>query len=354
MKKLIYLVIISIVISSCGNEIPEPGEWQDLGFEDKLVGKLHIIDNELYACAGRDGLFRKSLKKYNAKWKYLGLADTTENRTIEIGLTDVVKINDELLVSYLESYKQEKCGVYRSVDDGENWTPSDSGMFIINGFITTSQVIRLKQHPAIPEIIFAGTSMSVIYKSEDGGKSWSKVYGELGTGALNYAIEFTPDNYDNIWVGCESGYFYPYLINSENMGNTWSDMIGFPQNIGPYSFDNAVYDIQISPQNDSIMYFGMLGLIAKSIDKGQTFRRVLGWEDGIYMNWRIEINPEDPTELFSTGCYLYHSIDSGETWDKITPPDDRDALYALEVDWGKRILYVSTSSPGNGIYNYSF
>jgi photosystem II stability/assembly factor-like uncharacterized protein len=354
MKKAIMFVLVLLFLYSCGINDPEVGEWQSLELEDKLVGKLHIIDNELYACAGRDGLYRKNLSKSNSEWEYLGHADTTVERALECGVTDIIKVNDELLVSYLAGFRQQKSGVYRSSDDGENWKVSDSGMITTPEYPTSSQVIRLLQRPSRQETIFASTATSLVYRSDDEGKSWNKVYGIVGASAVNYTIRINPGNTDEMWIGGRTGRFAPFLLHSTNLGGEWDEPIWFPQNLGPYTTDNSVYDIQIHPQNDSILYVGMLGLIAKTTDKCQTFQRILGWEDGVYRIWRIEINPNDPTEILTTGRYLYHSTDEGETWDKITPPDDRLALYALEVNWDKRILYVSSSSPDNGIYRYAF
>jgi len=153
--------------------------------------------------------------------------------------------------------------------------------------------------------------------------------------------------------GGETSRFAPTLEHSTDGGNSWR-RIFFPANFGPYYVDNVIYDIAVDPINENVVYFGMLGVIAKTTDKGETFQRILGWEDGIYRHWRLAINPSNPQELLATGFYLYRTTDGGQFWQKITPPDNRNNLYALAVDWQQRILFTSASSPGNGIYRLRF
>lgn len=331
---------------------PAVPNWEPLGLEGKLVSELKLIDNYLYACAGRDGLYRIRPNATNTQWQYLGLADSNVERTLESGVTDVIVVDGDLLVSYVASYQLQKSGVYRSTDDGRNWFASDSGMITTPEYPTTSQVIRLKQHPGEPHRVLATTTVDLIYLSEDGGSSWRRVFGTSGVGAVNYSIQFFGTNPSTVWVGGETGYLAPYLLHSTDHGQSWSDRIWFPANIGPYTYDNTVYSIAIHPTNDSILYFGMLGVIVKTTNKAQTFQRVLGWDDGIYRHWRLAINPSNAQEIFASGFYLYRTIDGGQTWQKIRPPFFE--IYALSVDWEQRVLFVSVSSPENGVYKLRF
>jgi photosystem II stability/assembly factor-like uncharacterized protein len=331
---------------------PELGRWQLLGLKGKLVSNLVFIGDYLYATAGRDGLYRLNRFASNTNWEYIGLADTNIERTLESGVTDVVSVDGNLLVSYVASERLQKHGIYRSMDNGLTWLPSDNGMSSIPEYSTTSQVINLEKHPYKEKVVFAVTSVNLIYMSEDGGNSWRRVYG-FPASSLNYVLKVNENFPNEIWVGGETGRFAPYLLHSMDSGLNWR-YITFPPNFGPYTYDNAVYDIAIDPKNDSVLYFGMLGVIGKTTNKGETFQRILGWEDGIYRHWRLAINPMNPQEIFATGRYLYRTTDGGQSWQKIPPPDNRNELYALAVDWQRRVLYVSTSSPGNGIYKLYF
>lgn len=326
--------------------------WVLIGLEGKLVSRLKLINGYLYACAGKDGLFRIRMEQNDPQWEYLGLAEPTLERVIESGVTDIISIDTELLVSYVAGSGYGRAGIYRSTNGGVTWLPSDSGMILTPEYPTSSQIIRLAQFGTQPRHILAGTTVDLVYRSTDGGISWERIFGTVGASSINYAISCRDPNQREIWVGGETGFFAPFVVHSSDGGDTWSDRISFPADIGPYTYDNAVYDIVPYPNGDSTVYFAMLGAIVKTTDKGETFERILGWEDGVYRHWRLEMNPGNPEELLATGFNLYHTNDGGVTWQKIKPP--LFEIYALEVDWGERVLYVSVSSPENGIYKLCF
>lgn len=328
---------------------PAVPNWEPLGLEGKLVSELKLIDDYLYACAGRDGLYRIHRYETNAQWEYLGLADSNVVRTLESGVTGVVATNGQLVMSYnAGNDTSNKRGIYRSTDEGQNWQSSDSGMITNYG-----AVVRLEQSPAMPTVILAGTGIGHVYLTTDGSRSWQRVFGfPEPAGLIHHAISFVGDQVSRVWIGGETGRFAPFLLHTSDQGQSWSDWISFPPNIGPYTDDNSVYDIAVDPTNDSILYFGMLGVIVKTTDKARTFQRILGWEGGIYRHRRLAMNPTNAREILATGFYLYRTLDGGNTWQKIRPPFY--VIHALAVDWQQRVLYVSVSSPENGVYKLRF
>jgi photosystem II stability/assembly factor-like uncharacterized protein len=353
-----FLIIISIIIItqlSCSDNTTEPekGEWSGLGLEGKLVNDLKLIDSYLYACAGKDGLYRLDLNQSDSGWTYLGFSDSGLLRQLYYGVTSIVKIpsTNRLIVGLATHRDTSEVGVFRSTDEGSTWIASDVGIGT-DYYPKSTEISCLYVNTFVQNTIYAGL-YSTIYKSLDGGNSWYLVQGIHGVGGLGRnAIRIAHNNPSTIWAGGETSRFAPYLLNSTDGGESWSDYIKFPANFGPYTDDNAVYDIAIDPSNDNILYFGMLGVIGKTTDKGKTFERILGWEDGIYKHWRLSINPDKPLELFATGAYLYKTNDGGKSWSKITPP--MDEIYALEMNWQDKVLYVSVSDPENGIYKYNF
>lgn len=347
---LAFIFVILLLQLSCKNNsiVPEIGKWELLGLEGKLVNDLKLVDNYLYACAGKDGLFRLNLNGSSKDWEYLGFADMRIERELEMGVTDIVSVNGNLLVAVSSGYQLGYSGTYLSIDNGKTWQVSDSGM-ITN---PSSQIIRFQQHPMLKETIIAATGIHLIYRSTNGGSVWNKIYGIEGAGGIHYAVNFAQTSPNEIWAGGETGRFSPYLLKSIDGGDSWSDYIWFPENFGPFYIDNAVYDIAINPTDGNTLYFGMLGVIGKTTDKGETFQRILGWDDGIYRSWRLGMNPNNPKEIFATGFYLYRTLDGGETWQKIEPPFYE--IYALAVNWKHRIVYISVSSPENGIYRMRF
>lgn len=352
--RLLFAILIGFSMGcKHSTDALRPDNWQLLGLEEKLVSRLVLAGDYLYACAGRDGLFRLSTTKPHTGWQYLGLADHRLERTLESGVTDFASLNDFLLTSYIAGYQLQMRGIYRSADNGATWQPSDSGMSVILEYPTTSLIMQIEPCPTNPQIILAGTTTSLVYLSNDGGEFWQRVHGTPGAGAINYAIRFKSGASTEAWIGGETSRFAPFLLRSLNFGASWDRIDSLPS-LGPYGTDNAVYDIAIDSENSSVVYVGMLGMIAKTNDTGTSWQKILGWEDGVQRNWNLAINPGSTKELFATGARLYRTTNGGGTWDKLIPPNGRRALYALAVDWSKKILYVSAASPGNGIYKQTF
>jgi len=345
-----YLVENSLTIDSSETITVTTGNfsWAPLGLDGKLVNQLVLHEDTLYACAGNEGLYRLDLNAPTNHWEYLGFADSTVPRQLESGVKDVLVFDNFMLLAYAAFHQ---VGLYRSLDRGQTWNRSDSGM--VTPYLQYPvPVRRLTVNPNNENIILAGCSNDYVFKSIDSGKNWVKVFGG-GGGAPKAAITYNEKYSDEIWAGGETGRFDAFLIHSTDGGENWDLVVPLPP-LGPYGRENAVYDIIVDPIDDNVIYLGMLGLIMKTRDNGQTGEKILGWEDGIYRNWRLAINPDNPKEILATGSRLYRTTNKGTNWQKILPPDNRIALYALAVDWNKRVLYVSTSSPENGIYQLRF
>jgi hypothetical protein len=99
-------------------------------------------------------------------------------------------------------------GVYKSIDGGITFTPSNTGM-------GTPTVGMMMFHPADPNTILAATSGG-IYKSIDGGASWTK----KSSNSNNYKdIKFKPGD-PTIVYATENGKFY----RSTNTGDSWTQI----------------------------------------------------------------------------------------------------------------------------------
>ncbi len=368
--KIKYLIIFSSIIlfctigckksvpvegngNPCNDILPPIGVWQPLGLEGKLVPHLVLVNEYLYACAGRDGLYRRNLCR-DAKWEYLGFADSTLFRQLDYGVTSLFynNLNSEMVLGICTHRWEPEIGIFLSTNFGLTWIPSDSGIRTPR-FIKSTEVSSLNGYPNA-NIIFSGMS-ATLYKSGNNGRTWKLVWGNPDAGGVGInSVKFDENDHRNIWAGGETGRFAPFALNSKDMGESWELIYPLPW-LGPYGGDNAIYDIAVDPVNKGTVYLGMLGLIMKTTDDGKNWQKVLGWEDGIYRNWRIAMNPNNHNELLSTGAVLYRTTDAGQTWLKIIPPEGHWELYAMAVDWSNRVVYVSTSSyGGNGMFRSKF
>jgi len=115
-------------------------------------------------------------------WQHMGLEDTCH-----IGRIIIDPLDDQIVyvaaMGYLYSSNQER-GLYKTIDGGQNW---EKILFISEH----TGVIDLCMHPRDPRVLYAASWQrsrkawnfiesgieSAIYKTRDGGKSWSKIIG---------------------------------------------------------------------------------------------------------------------------------------------------------------------------------
>lgn len=135
MKLILNLTLICVLLFtafSCNDKGVDPiiGEWENLGLEGKLVNDIKLIDTYLYACAGKDGLYRLDLSKSNSAWSYLGFADSGLFRQLDYGVTSLIKIqsSNEFLIGLATYRDSTEIGIFRSSETNLTWIPSDSGI----------------------------------------------------------------------------------------------------------------------------------------------------------------------------------------------------------------------------------
>src|SRR5207245_2292373 len=88
-------------------------------------------------------------------------------------------------------------GVFRSTDGGESWSAVSAGL-------PNLPVTALAIDPQTPTILYAGTERGGVYKSTDGGESWSA----LNTGLSNLfvsSIVVDPRRPTTVYAGTQGG-----------------------------------------------------------------------------------------------------------------------------------------------------
>lgn len=254
-------------------------------------------------------------------WQNMGLADTHHIGRIAIHPTDpnVVYV---AAVGHLWGANEER-GVFKTSDGGETWTKA---LYIDKDTGATDLVMD----PNSPETLYAATYQrrrspwgyngsgpgSGIYKTVDGGETWTKLSrglpyegeSESQTGRIGLDIYCrNPDIVYAIVEHAQGGVF-----RSEDRGESWKKM----SNINPRP---AYYSqIRIDPNNDLRVW--VLGSpLFYSEGGGKTFE----WDNFRSLNNRIHvdnhalwINPADSKHmLLGTDGGFHWSWDGGKTWE---------------------------------------
>ncbi len=175
------------------------------------------------------GVFRST--DAGSSWSSLGLEATSSIGRIVIDPTD----SDRIFVAAtgrLWATNPER-GVYRSTDGGSNW---DRVLYVADDAGCVDLVMR----PDDPDVLFAaiwqrlrqpevydyGGPLCAVYKSTDGGDSWSIVGGGLKTpsnnsGRIGISLSAQNPDYMHVVYADRTG-FFDGLYRSTNGGTSWN------------------------------------------------------------------------------------------------------------------------------------
>jgi len=231
-------------------------------------------------------------------------------------------------------------GVYRSLDGGETWQHRGLG--------DTQQIGRIAVDPHDPDRLFVAAIGPIyaprdargVYRSLDGGATWTRVLfldGEHG-GA---DVEIDPTNpnivFATLWRfrrkpwAFESGSSQGGVWRSRDGGSTWKKLEqGLPEMLGRVA-------VKVAPSNPRVVYViaeSNEGILFRSQDRGESFRKV---SDDVQLVSRgfyytdLRIDPRDENRIYALASRLFRSIDGGATFERIARPIHVD-FHAMWID----------------------
>jgi photosystem II stability/assembly factor-like uncharacterized protein len=167
--------------------------------------------------------------------------------------------------------------------------------------------------------------------SRDGGTTWE--HDTVDTGGRGWAVAFDPIDPNKVYVGGDTGYSYPTLYISTDLGATWN-----PSRTG---LRGQVYVITPDPFNNQIVYCGTTVGVYKSTNGGTTW-------DSLPLRRQIRalvIDSTNPNYIYA-GTYgygVYLSTDAGVSWDSFNLGLTNRKILALALRSGEDpILFAGT------------
>lgn len=249
-------------------------------------------------------------------WAFMGLREVGQIATIRVS-----PINpDEAFVAALGNpFKDnDERGVFRTRDGGKTWTK-------ILFKSPSLGAADLEFQPGHPNVIFAtlwhglrkpwtivsGSPASAgagIYKSTDGGETWSKLGGGLPSelvGRANLALSNAAPNRVYALVEAKPG---AGLYRSDDLGTTWTLVNGQGRLITrPFYYDT----LGVDPNKPDTIWIGNESWV-RSTDGGKTFKNMPEPHGDNHDVW---INPKDSNLMIEAndgGAIV--SLDGGNTW----------------------------------------
>lgn len=216
-------------------------------------------------------------------------------------------------------------GIWRTVNGGASWSP-------VNDFMSNLAVTSIVRHPTNLNTMYAGTGECFgnidailgggIFRSTDGGTTWTQLPSTDNTNfncVLRLAIS---PNGNTILAGTVNGVF-----RSTNAGVSWTRT------------DSAgAADVDFHPTDSNRAVFGHYGRAAYSEDRGQTWTAA-----NLPINGRVETTyaPSNPNIVYATSEFargeIYRSSNGGQSFSRVNTGSE----YMGKQGWYNNSVWVN-------------
>lgn len=230
---------------------------------------------------------------------------------------------------------------YPASKNSANWTflgPTNPTGYTNNGSYQSpggsGRINTIAFDPNNSNIIWVGTPAGGLWKSTDGGASWSLKNAGLEVLGVS-AIAIDPTNTNIMYIGTgdrDAGDTRSIgILKSTDGGNTWNTTsVTFAASQGA-----RCSKIIMHPDNPNILLASFNGLVYRTTDGFATKTTVLS-----KTIWDLEFKPGDPNTVYAAGTEFYKSNNGGTSFSQVTSGVPTSNVQRLE-------LAVSADAPNN-------
>ncbi len=230
-------------------------------------------------------------------WKKMGLEKTRQISRIVIHPKnpDIVYVAAQGAVNGPNPER----GIYKSTDGGVSW----SRILYVNDLTGCSELsmdmnnpnvmyAAMWEHQRLPWKVVSGGPGSGLYKTTDAGATWKKIQRGLPKEMGKMAIAVSRSNANKVYALIESDTEKEQggLFVSQNGGGSWSKVSSDHRLV-----QRAWYYIEVfvDPNNDNVVYV-LSAPALRSIDGGKTWERITGTHGDFHDLW---INPDNSNNM---------------------------------------------------------
>jgi photosystem II stability/assembly factor-like uncharacterized protein len=215
-------------------------------------------------------------------------------------------------------------GIYKSLDAGKTWKRMGLG--------ATHHIARIVIHPKNPDVVYVAAQGHLwganpdrgVYKSSDGGKTWSQVLKiNDDTGVTDIAMD--PQSPDILYAAAYERRRTPFGFNGGGPGSaiykttdggaTWKKLTkGLPYENGG---DTGRIGLDVYRKDPNIVYAEIQhekGGTFRSEDKGETWKRMGETDPRPSYYSQIRVDPNNDLRIWELGAQMYYSEDGGKTF----------------------------------------
>ncbi len=277
-------------------------------------GRNGVLFAHISAFRGKRGVYRSDNR--GASWERL--SDGWPN---ELGIGSLTTMPSNSLLAGSSDY-----GLWRFDGNSAAWAEANDGLHAPS--VTVIGIDRRDR-------VYAGAENGDIFRSDDEGRSWSRLQAGLGFAGRVNDLAFTSDG--SLFAGYRTG----GVFRSSDDGGTWQQ--AFEGITSKRVLSLAVND------EDEIFAATFNSGVARSTDYGDSWQRLI--DDNVSELTDILITQSGTIVIGSTRKGIYFSLDNGETWNRVFERNHSQRRYAF-TQTASGILFAAVSDK-NGLYRSS-
>jgi photosystem II stability/assembly factor-like uncharacterized protein len=250
-------------------------------------------------------------------------------------------------------------GVYKSTDQGKTWTHTGLEK---TGHIGAVEVHP--ENPDVAFVAAIGQAFEAnpergLYRTQDGGETWEKVLHISDTTGIA-DVEFHPTDPDVLYAAAWRAERKPWTIisggkeggvyRSTDGGSTWTKLTkGLPQGI------IGKADLAVSPAAPDRVYALIeapegIGGLYRSEDRGESWSLISTKKellDRPFYYCNVDVNPKNADAVYVNATRFWRSYNGGKSWKRLgTPHGDNHDLWISPND---TLLWVQCNDGGANI-----
>lgn len=296
------------------SEQPDLDVWEPISVADgNYVASLTFLTDTIWSAGGVG--FTSTDKGEN--W-YPISNEGLEQDWFENTLDFAINLNDPETI-YMGDFGH---ALYKSSDGGATWSKKNEGLAAVvpRGLVVDPKNI---------DTVYAETYVLGILKSVNGGQTWNSL--GIGEGGFRHPLAIDPNLNSRVYMG-EQGSGFLKLMISENAGDTWQEITkALPVKWNKWNAD--VLDMAPNPNISGTIFAGARvkksyaladedtekGAIFKSNDYGEQWDYI-GPTQPISGVVEIAFDAEDPDLVYAATSWtgLWKSTDGGTNWAEVS------------------------------------
>lgn len=222
--------------------------------------------------------------------------------------------------------------------DGTIWMGKKSALFRLKGDGTVERtrfpggVRQLLTDPGAPSVLYALSEAGPLYRTTDGGQTWTPTAGEKLPAARIRAVAYDPSGPTRLVALVEGNGYY----QSETSGRSWRRM-------GRQDIPDAGA-LAVNPLDPRTILVGALDGLYESTNQGARFAAV---EPQYPWNLRgpvaaLAVAGDRSATLAAAGGALFRSADGGRSWLSVGTEAPRNVTAVAVDPWRPRIIVAGT------------